>query len=133
MTDIRRSPLDAVHRELGAKMVPFGGWDMPLSYPDGTLAEHRACRHGAVVFDVSHLGTVRVSGPTWSQLVENGITPVRLTRPKVGLKPTMPHIHAGVRTEPPVSVPRAGCRLLRSQREPLRIQSHQTRILIRSG
>jgi aminomethyltransferase len=43
-------------------MVPFGGWDMPLSYPDGTLAEHRACRHGAVVFDVSHLGTVRVSG-----------------------------------------------------------------------
>ena len=48
MTDIRRSPLDAVHRELGAKMVPFGGWDMPLSYPEGTLAEHRACRHGAV-------------------------------------------------------------------------------------
>ena len=44
-------------------MVPFGGWDMPLSYPDGTLAEHRACRHGAVVFDVSHLGTVRVTGP----------------------------------------------------------------------
>jgi aminomethyltransferase len=44
-------------------MVPFGGWDMPLSYPDGTLAEHRACRHGAVAFDVSHLGTVRVTGP----------------------------------------------------------------------
>lgn len=59
---IRVSPLDATHRGLGARMVPFGGWDMPLSYPDGTLAEHRACRHGAVVFDVSHLGTVRVSG-----------------------------------------------------------------------
>ena len=44
-------------------MVPFGGWDMPLSYPDGTLEEHRACRAGAVVFDVSHLGTVRVEGP----------------------------------------------------------------------
>ena len=44
-------------------MVPFGGWDMPLSYPEGTLAEHRACRHRAVLFDVSHLGTVRVSGP----------------------------------------------------------------------
>lgn len=57
------SPLDAVHRELGAKLVPFGGWDMPLSYPSGTLAEHRACRSDAVVFDVSHLGTVRVSGP----------------------------------------------------------------------
>lgn len=44
-------------------MVPFGGWDMPLSYPAGTLAEHRACREAAVAFDVSHLGTVRVDGP----------------------------------------------------------------------
>ena len=57
------SPLDAVHRELGAKMVPFGGWDMPLAYPTGTVAEHLACRRDAVVFDVSHLGTVRVEGP----------------------------------------------------------------------
>ncbi|MGI8754710.1 MAG: glycine cleavage system aminomethyltransferase GcvT [Acidimicrobiales bacterium] len=59
---LRYSPLDAAHRSLGAKMVPFGGWDMPLAYPSGTLAEHRACRQGAVAFDVSHLGTVRVSG-----------------------------------------------------------------------
>lgn len=59
----RTSPLDAAHRALGAKMVPFGGWDMPLSYGEGTLAEHRACRTGAVAFDVSHLGTVRVEGP----------------------------------------------------------------------
>jgi aminomethyltransferase len=43
-------------------MVPFGGWDMPLQYPSGTLAEHRACRTGAVAFDVSHLGTVRITG-----------------------------------------------------------------------
>jgi len=43
-------------------MVGFGGWDMPLSYPAGTLAEHRACREEAVAFDVSHLGTVRVEG-----------------------------------------------------------------------
>lgn len=59
----RLSPLDAAHRALGAKMVPFGGWDMPLSYADGTLAEHLACRRSAVAFDVSHLGTVRVEGP----------------------------------------------------------------------
>lgn len=44
-------------------MVPFGGFEMPLSYPGGTVAEHLACRRGAVVFDVSHLGTVRVGGP----------------------------------------------------------------------
>ncbi|HEX7096413.1 MAG TPA: glycine cleavage system aminomethyltransferase GcvT [Acidimicrobiales bacterium] len=57
-----RSPLDAQHRALGAKMVPFGGWEMPLAYPQGTLHEHRRCREAVVVFDVSHLGTVRVSG-----------------------------------------------------------------------
>ncbi len=44
-------------------MVPFGGWDMPIQYPTGTLAEHRACRSDAAAFDVSHLGTVRVTGP----------------------------------------------------------------------
>ena len=59
---MRRSPLDGAHRALGAKMVPFGGWEMPLAYGSGTLAEHRACREGVVVFDVSHLGTVRVEG-----------------------------------------------------------------------
>jgi aminomethyltransferase len=58
---MRRSPLDAAHRALGAKMTPFGGWDMPLAYAAGTIAEHTACRAGAVVFDVSHLGTVRVT------------------------------------------------------------------------
>ena len=57
------SPLDAAHRRLNAKMVPFGGWEMPLNYEAGTLAEHAACRNETVMFDVSHLGTVRVEGP----------------------------------------------------------------------
>jgi aminomethyltransferase len=55
-------------------MVPFGGWEMPLSYPDGTLAEHRACRQGAAVFDVSHLGTVRVTGPDAFGLLQETLT-----------------------------------------------------------
>ncbi len=59
---LRHTPLIDAHRRLGAKLVGFGGWEMPLSYPDGTIAEHRACRRHAVVFDVSHLGTVRVTG-----------------------------------------------------------------------
>jgi aminomethyltransferase len=71
---IQHSPLDAVHRALGAKMVPFGGWDMPLSYPAGTLEEHRACREGAVVFDVSHLGTVRVEGPAALEALQRSFT-----------------------------------------------------------
>lgn len=58
-----RLPLDECHRRAGARMVPFGGWELPLEYPTGTIAEHVACRSGAVVFDVSHLGTVRVDGP----------------------------------------------------------------------
>ncbi|HEY1651903.1 MAG TPA: glycine cleavage system aminomethyltransferase GcvT [Acidimicrobiales bacterium] len=59
---LRMSPLHEAHIALGAKMVPFGGWEMPLAYPSGTVAEHRACRNEAVAFDVSHLGTVRVTG-----------------------------------------------------------------------
>ena len=59
---MRRSPLDAAHRAAGAKLTEFGGWEMPLSYPAGTIAEHLACRRAAAAFDVSHLGTVRVTG-----------------------------------------------------------------------
>jgi aminomethyltransferase len=70
----RLSPLDAAHRALGAKMVPFGGWQMPLSYPSGTLTEHRTCRTGAVVFDVSHLGTVRLHGPDAYDLLQRNLT-----------------------------------------------------------
>ena len=62
MSNLRLSPLDGAHRALGAKMVEFGGWDMPVAYPTGTISEHLACRNTAVVFDVSHLGTVRVEG-----------------------------------------------------------------------
>lgn len=71
---LRTSPLDANHRALGAKMVPFGGWDMPLSYPAGTLAEHRACRSAAVAFDVSHLGTVRITGPEALDRLQRALT-----------------------------------------------------------
>ena len=59
---LSRTPLHALHRELGAKMVAFAGYDMPVSYPAGILAEHRACRESAALFDVSHMGQVLVSG-----------------------------------------------------------------------
>ncbi|MDP9441035.1 MAG: glycine cleavage system protein T, partial [Actinomycetota bacterium] len=70
----KHSPLDAAHRALGAKLVPFGGWEMPLAYPSGTLAEHRACRSDAVAFDVSHLGTVEVAGPAAFDLLQRALT-----------------------------------------------------------
>ena len=71
---LRTSPLDAAHRALNAKMVDFGGWDMPLSYPSGTLAEHAACREGAAAFDVSHLGTVRITGPHALERLQRALT-----------------------------------------------------------
>lgn len=61
MVGPEKSLLDAEHRALGARMTPFGGWEMPLHY-EGVLEEHRRCREDAVVFDVSHLGSVRVRG-----------------------------------------------------------------------
>jgi aminomethyltransferase len=59
---VRKTPLNAVHRRLGAKMVNFGGWDMPVEYPasGGLMAEHRAVRNACGLFDVSHMGDIRV-------------------------------------------------------------------------
>ena len=74
MSELETSPLDGVHRRLDAKMVPFGGWEMPLSYPIGTLDEHLACRNDSVVFDVSHLGTVRVEGNDADERLQFALT-----------------------------------------------------------
>jgi aminomethyltransferase len=57
-----RTPLNAVHRRLGARMVDFAGWDMPLQYPSGILAEHEAVRTTCGVFDLSHMGRVFLRG-----------------------------------------------------------------------
>jgi aminomethyltransferase len=72
--NLQHSPLDAEHRELGATMVEFGGWEMPIAYPSGTIEEHLACRRRAVMFDVSHLGTVRVEGPDAFELLQRTLT-----------------------------------------------------------
>jgi glycine cleavage system T protein (aminomethyltransferase) len=58
----RRTPLDAVHRELGARMVPFAGWEMPVQY-SSIVEEHRTVRSAVGLFDLSHMGEVQVSGP----------------------------------------------------------------------
>ena len=62
---IRKTALNAVHRQMGAKMVEFNGWDMPVEYPcaGGIMAEHNAVRTGVGIFDVSHMGDIRLAGP----------------------------------------------------------------------
>src|SRR6187401_2665680 len=60
-TPLKKTPLNARHRASGARMVPFGGWDMPVEY-SGITAEHMAVRTRAGVFDVSHMGEVEIAG-----------------------------------------------------------------------
>ncbi len=62
ISELRKTALNAIHRRLGAKMVNFGGWDMPVEYPSsgGLIAEHKAVRASVGVFDVSHMGDIRI-------------------------------------------------------------------------
>ena len=69
----RKTALNAVHRQLGAKMVDFNGWDMPVEYPSvgGLMKEHLAVRSGVGVFDVSHMGDIRIAGPQALEAVQH--------------------------------------------------------------
>ena len=71
---MRRSPLHDRHVALGAKLAGFGGWEMPLEYPGGVLGEHAAVREAVGVFDVSHLGKVRLTGPGAADFVNRTLT-----------------------------------------------------------
>ncbi len=73
--DLKKTPLHALHVELGAKMVPFGGYDMPVQYKAGILAEHKHTRTAAGLFDVSHIGQLRLVGADAGAALES-IVPV---------------------------------------------------------
>jgi glycine cleavage system T protein (aminomethyltransferase) len=81
-SELQRSPLDAVHRRLGAKMGAFAGWDMPIQY-QGTMSEHQAVRERVGVFDLSHLGKVEVRGPGAHDALQHALSNDldRLTEP----------------------------------------------------
>src|SRR3989338_8263511 len=66
---LKKTPLNEVHRQLGARMVPFGGWDMPVQYT-GVLDEHRAVRTQAGLFDISHMGEIFVEGPGATDFID---------------------------------------------------------------
>ena len=69
MQTLRKTPLHDRHVALGARMVPFAGWEMPVQY-EGVIQEHRAVRTDAGVFDVSHMGEIEVEGPTARDLLQ---------------------------------------------------------------
>jgi aminomethyltransferase len=67
--ELKKTPLNAVHRRMGARMVDFGGWDMPVQY-SGIIEEHNAVRNGVGLFDVSHMGEIEIRGPEALALVD---------------------------------------------------------------
>ncbi|MEO1681256.1 MAG: glycine cleavage system aminomethyltransferase GcvT [Pseudomonadota bacterium] len=67
---LERTPLDGLHRALGARMVPFAGWDMPVQYA-GVMAEHNATRNAAGLFDVSHMGQILIEGTGAAEALES--------------------------------------------------------------
>jgi aminomethyltransferase len=73
MESLKETPLSARHRALGALMAPFGGWDMPIQY-EGILAEHRACRERAALFDICHMGEFRYRGGLVAGGLEDAFT-----------------------------------------------------------
>lgn len=77
------TPLNALHLELGARMVPFAGYAMPVQYPAGLMAEHRQCRDAAALFDVSHMGQVRLVGADAAAALET-LVPVDVQGLPVG-------------------------------------------------
>ena len=70
---LSKTPLHALHQELGARMVEFAGYSMPVSYPAGILAEHRHCRAAAALFDVSHMGQLRLVGDDAARALESQV------------------------------------------------------------
>src|ERR1041384_1281117 len=66
----RKTPLWDAHKQLGARLIDFGGWDMPVSYPAGTIKEHKAVREAVGLFDVSHMGECVLRGPRVREAVE---------------------------------------------------------------
>ncbi|NNE51162.1 MAG: glycine cleavage system aminomethyltransferase GcvT [Sulfitobacter sp.] len=70
MNGLKRTPLYDLHVELGAKMVPFAGYEMPVQYPMGVMKEHLQTRQQVGLFDVSHMGQVLISGPSWESVAQ---------------------------------------------------------------
>jgi aminomethyltransferase len=67
---VRTTPLDALHRRLGGRMVPFAGYELPVQYSAGVMAEHIQCRERAALFDVSHMGQISLHGPEAAAALE---------------------------------------------------------------
>src|SRR5436305_14136014 len=95
-TTLLRTPLYDRHVALGARIVPFAGWEMPVQY-EGVIPEHRAVRSDAGVFDVSHMGELEVEGPRAKELLQatlsNDLERIDVGRAQYTL---LPNEHGGI-------------------------------------
>ena len=93
---LQQTPLHDRHVELGARMVPFAGWEMPVQY-EGVIPEHRAVREDAGAFDVSHMGEIDVEGPRARELLDsllsNDLARIDVGRAQYTL---LPNEHGGI-------------------------------------
>ena len=74
VSPLQRTSLYAVHAALGARLIPFAGWELPVQYPAGPLQEHRAVREAAGLFDIGHMGRLRLTGPDARRLLQKLLT-----------------------------------------------------------
>src|SRR5579871_6725754 len=79
---LKKTPLNTIHRRLGARMIDFGGWEMPVQY-SSILEEHHAVRKSVGLFDVSHMGEIEISGPEASALTDY-VTTNAVSKLKIG-------------------------------------------------
>jgi aminomethyltransferase len=129
MTDLLQIPLHAMHLQAGARMVPFAGYEMPVSYPGGILAEHAQCRNAAALFDVSHMGQVQLIGPQAAQALES-LVPMDIVNVSVGRQryALFTNEHGGILDDLMVARDRAGLMLVvnaaRKQADIQHLQHH---------
>lgn len=93
----RRTPLYDAHVALGARMIDFGGWDMPVQYPAGIVSEHKTVRSAVGLFDVSHMGEARIRGARAPEAVQRVVTnDVGALRDGAAMYTVMCHEHGGI-------------------------------------
>ncbi|WP_418321024.1 glycine cleavage system aminomethyltransferase GcvT [Piscinibacter sakaiensis] len=106
---LHRTPLHQLHLELGARMVPFAGYEMPVQYRDGIIAEHKHCRSQAALFDVSHMGQLRLIGADAAKALES-VVPMDIIGLGVGKQryALLTNASGGILDDLMVSRPEAG-------------------------
>ena len=104
MSELKRTVLYQAHLDAGATMVDFGGWDMPIQYPDGIVAEHLYCRSHCAIFDVSHMGRIDVEGPDMVRFLQHvlssNVQALDINQASETYTLSVPAVHGSLKSQP---------------------------------